>query len=477
MIVHCSPGFISHASLVKGIFRIFFKHENQPWPPSLSQNGQLRQSNKAELVRCFQGATEVSAESPQVNVKYLMALHPKTAATFKEYVQTVFLPYVQTQMQSAQRIDIVWDTYKEDSLKTGTREKRGSGARRRVALSVKIPTNWKSFLRVDDNKTELFGLLAQEVGNIDAAGKEVYSTYGNQVVTNGSRETLQDLQPCNHEEADTRIFLQLPQISAMRDYSQILACFSHSQETEVAKTSVFSTSTLCICQGWETKVHANSFHFIIAEFALGQLNENIQTQFLENSQTKRPVSGFGSCERLKGERFDNVRERKVGETLMVSLDIYVQHQELFSVTVQVITGSVLVNMELIQFTRLSEYGIYRTCADKGVDLRLCICKQSAPKLNSVTKSYLIYAATVEPPKIPQWQHYGKVFDSVTRADDMHENCFFILLREHKCGVILEAANSCSFVSYTIELHLSLSNMQVSERIPLHKELGLVQYTS
>ena len=238
------------------------------------------------------------------------------------------------------------------------------------------------------------------------------------------------------------------------------------------------TSTLCICQGWETKVHTNSFHFIIAEFALGQLNEKIQTQFLEeNSQMKRPVSGFGSCKRLKGERFDNVREKRVGETLTVTLDIYVQHQELFSVTVQVITGSVLVNMELIQFTRLSEYGIYRTCADKGVDLRLCICKQSAPKLNSDTKSYLtspvtreIYAANVEAP-VPRWQHYGKVFDSVTRADDMHENCFFILLREHKCGVIFEAANSCSFVSYTIELHLSLSNMQVSERIPLHKELG------
>lgn len=152
--------------------------------------------------------------------KYLMALHPKTAATFKEYVQTVFLPYVQTQMQSAQRIDIVWDTYKEDSLKTGTREKRGSGACRRVALSVKIPTNWKSFLRVDDNKTELFGLLAQEVGNIDAAGKEVYSTYGNQVVTNGSRETLQDLQPCNHEEADTRIFLHV--LDAAKQHRRIM---------------------------------------------------------------------------------------------------------------------------------------------------------------------------------------------------------------------------------------------------------------
>lgn len=236
------------------------------------------------------------------------------------------------------------------------------------------------------------------------------------------------------------------------------------------------SSSVCICQGWEAKVHANSFHFIIGEFALGQLNDKIQSQFLENTQRKRPVSGFGSCERLKGERIDNVRETRVGEILTISLDIYAQDQELFSATVQVITGSVSMNMELIEYTRFSEYGIYRTCADKGVDLRLCICKQGDPKHESVTKSYLpsvtteTTSTTREPPT-PKWQHYGNVFYCETRADNMHENCLFILLREHKSGVILEAANSCSFVSYTIELQLLLSNMQVSERTPLRKELG------
>ena len=58
---------------------------------------------------------------------------------------------------------------------------------------MKIPSNWKSFLRVDDNKTELFGLLAQELGSIDAAGKEVYSTVDNHVVSNTPRENLEGL--------------------------------------------------------------------------------------------------------------------------------------------------------------------------------------------------------------------------------------------------------------------------------------------
>ena len=239
------------------------------------------------------------------------------------------------------------------------------------------------------------------------------------------------------------------------------------------------SSSLCICQGWEAKVHTNSFHLIIAEFALGQLNDKIQTQFLENSQAKRPVSGFGSCERLKGERIENVREKRDGETLTISLDIYVQDEELFSATVQMITGGVSMNMELIEYERFSEYGIYQTCKDKGVDLRLCICKRRTPKHNSVTKSYGLSSATVKLENTDttreritaKWQHYGSIFASVTRADDMHENCLFILLREHKSGVIFEAANSCNFVSYTIELHLLLNNMQVSENTPVHKELG------
>ena len=81
-----------------------------------------------------------------------------------------------------------------------------------------------------------------------------------------------------------------------------------------------------------------------------------------------------------------------------------------------------------------------------------------------------YMKATEPPTT-MWQHDGNVFNSVTTADNIHENCLFILLREHKSGVILEAANYCSFVTYTIDLDLSLSNMKISERVPLRKELG------
>ena len=43
----------------EGDLQDFFKHENQPSPPSLSQQGQLRQGNKADLVKCLTDRIDV----------------------------------------------------------------------------------------------------------------------------------------------------------------------------------------------------------------------------------------------------------------------------------------------------------------------------------------------------------------------------------------------------------------------------------
>ena len=58
-----------------------------------------------------------------------------------------------------------WYVYQVDSLKVTTRQKRGKGVRRRVAptTAVLVPKNWKGFLRVDDNNTELISLISQKL--------------------------------------------------------------------------------------------------------------------------------------------------------------------------------------------------------------------------------------------------------------------------------------------------------------------------
>ena len=112
-----------------------------------------------------------------------------------------------SQLQHVSRLDVVWDEYFPESLKAETRSKRGKGVRRRVELHNAIPGNWQEFLRIDDNKVELFSFLATCVTALDT-GKRIISTHHAEVLCTESRDTS-GLAPCTHEEADSRILLHL----------------------------------------------------------------------------------------------------------------------------------------------------------------------------------------------------------------------------------------------------------------------------
>ena len=103
-------------------------------------------------------------------------------------------------------MDIVWDIYLPNSLKSATREKQGAGKRRRVEGSTQIPVKWGPFLRNDQNKSELFQFLSDFIHkNFRPAGRTVVATVDDHVLSFPNRNN-EFLQPCNHEEADTRMF-------------------------------------------------------------------------------------------------------------------------------------------------------------------------------------------------------------------------------------------------------------------------------
>lgn len=88
-------------------------------------------------------------------------LKPVVCTTFNDYADKVFLPYIEKQLERADRVDIVWDQYLENSLKSETRKRRGKEIRRRVQGNNNLPDNWQQFLRLDANKQELFTFLAR----------------------------------------------------------------------------------------------------------------------------------------------------------------------------------------------------------------------------------------------------------------------------------------------------------------------------
>ena len=99
-------------------------------------------------------------------------LRPVKCKTFEEYSSLIFLPFVKKQAQGASRLDVVWDINISNSLKQHTKEQRGKGIRRRVSAKVVIPGDWSSFLRIDENKTELFTFFSR----ISCKAKSGWST-------------------------------------------------------------------------------------------------------------------------------------------------------------------------------------------------------------------------------------------------------------------------------------------------------------
>ena len=245
----------------------FFEHENQAYPPALSQNGKLRMATKSDLVGCLEELVSSQEKTTNPDVQAILLdgsavvnmLRPGYAKTFSDYASQVFQPYIVAQTQHASRVDIVWDEYHKESLKAETRGKRGKGVRRRVEPSTAIPGNWKEFLRIDENKVELFSFLASSVvASIDSS-KQIISTHRNEVLCNQSRDVSR-LAPCTHEEADTRIILHLE--DAVKEGNTKVSI--RTVDTDVVVLAVTSAQRLDNTEVWIAFGTGKSFRFLAA---------------------------------------------------------------------------------------------------------------------------------------------------------------------------------------------------------------------
>lgn len=177
--------------------------------------------------------------------------------TFSDYVDQVYLPYVRNQLQTVNRIDIVFDKYLPDSLKHSARSNRGKGLRRRVEPGVKLPGDWGSFLRVDENKTELFKYLAEQTVSVEIPGKQVLSTSDN-VVLSRSRDDLSGVSPCTHEEADTRLLLHALDASK-EGFKKVMV---RTVDTDVVVLAVTYFGLLSLDELWIAFGCRKSFRYI-----------------------------------------------------------------------------------------------------------------------------------------------------------------------------------------------------------------------
>ena len=233
---------------------------------SLCFNTRTVTSLESDLVGCLEDMIppQENVASPHVEVIILdgaaitIMLAPGGAKTLCDYATQVFLPYITSQLQHAIREDVFWDEYMPDSLKADSRTKRGRGIRRRVEPSSSIPGNWQAFLRINENKVELFSFLATRLAAQETE-KQVISALHKDVVCTHARY-IAGLAPCTHEEADTRKLLHVED-ATKQGYTKVSI---RTVDTDVVVLAVAAAERLSIDELWVAFGTGKSFRFLAA---------------------------------------------------------------------------------------------------------------------------------------------------------------------------------------------------------------------
>jgi hypothetical protein len=107
-----------------------------------------------------------------------------------------------------------------------------------VTGNGKVHQNWRSFLRDNDSKTELYHFLADNISEMDILNI-VIGTNGEDAVSNQT-VNLDAVAPCSHEEADTRLFVHARHATA--EEKTILTIVAN--DTDVRAIAVSTLPTL-----------------------------------------------------------------------------------------------------------------------------------------------------------------------------------------------------------------------------------------
>ena len=148
MMSNCSPVCIISCQSRECDMDAFFAHENHAWPPSLASNGIMHHTSKSDLLECLEPLVSHQESIRKVDVRIIDGaalvhmLDPHKSSipimTFRDYSQLIFLHYIKHMLQDVVCVNVVWAICK-NSLKTQTRQDRGSGNHIRVDNTTKNP--------------------------------------------------------------------------------------------------------------------------------------------------------------------------------------------------------------------------------------------------------------------------------------------------------------------------------------------------
>ena len=120
---------------------------------------------------------------------------PRKSETLGEYSDEL-AEKINTYCRNTGRVDVVFDTYLSDSIKSETRENRGFGMCVIVKDATPIPRKFSDFMRNDENKTDLFRMISERITikNTANTSSTIISTDLQNVLSNNG-EDISDMQP------------------------------------------------------------------------------------------------------------------------------------------------------------------------------------------------------------------------------------------------------------------------------------------
>ena len=265
----------------------FFSHENQACPPSISDRGNIRlTTSKAQLAKCIMDDMPDAVRS--INVAptttsliidaafVVKAVKPEPNATFDEYAESFFKFILSMGARhQASRVDVIFDRYFHPSIKDVTRAKRGQSAGINIQGKSKIPRNWSNLLLNARNKERIFRFLAhkmtsKELSHHNSGGIVIVATLDGSVISSSQDELFfNSLSNCDHEEADTRMFLHAKHAS-MSAHKHVTI---RSADTDVLVIALSVFDCLHLEQLWIASGTGSALRYIPVHDVLKELGQ------------------------------------------------------------------------------------------------------------------------------------------------------------------------------------------------------------
>lgn len=218
------------------------KHPLSPRPSSLAcNNGFPRKTNKAQLGKELEKLIEATQEVPTPSAYLIdgMALVQKLKVdylTFGEIADKI-LSRVMQEGSNCKRIDVIFDVYRDISIKSAERQLRGESDAitfKNLAAGQKVK-QFKNFLQNGYNKTSLVKFVVEQWKEVSSrerlADKELHVTCGSHCYRISAEKVEEEEElRSEQEEADTRLLLHAQHAAAEKRFKSIIVS---SEDTDV----------------------------------------------------------------------------------------------------------------------------------------------------------------------------------------------------------------------------------------------------